>query len=130
MESRFGHDFSQVRVHTDTRAAESARAVNARAYTVGRNVVFGSGQYAPGSGEGQRLLAHELTHVVQQSATASGNGVSSHPPALQRETPEEEILRPPSLEESKAMMAETTCDFQTLCSLRRNEAGNRHAGTA
>ncbi len=66
MEPRFGHDFSGVRVHTDARAAESARAVNALAYTVGSNVVFGEGQYAPGSGSGQRLLAHELTHVVQQ----------------------------------------------------------------
>jgi peptidoglycan hydrolase-like protein with peptidoglycan-binding domain len=66
MEPRFGHDFSQVRVHTDGRAAESARAVNALAYTVGRDVVFGVGQYAPGTSEGKRLLAHELAHVVQQ----------------------------------------------------------------
>jgi hypothetical protein len=66
MEPRFGQDFSQVRVHTGSRAAESAQAVNALAYTVGRNVVFGTGQYAPGTNEGGRLLAHELTHVVQQ----------------------------------------------------------------
>ncbi len=66
MEPRFGHDFSQVRVHTDARAAESARAVNAQAYTVGRDVVFGTGQYGPGTLEGKRLLAHELTHVLQQ----------------------------------------------------------------
>ncbi len=66
MEPRFNYDFSQVRVHTDTKAAESAYAVNALAYTVGRDVVFGEGQYVPGSSEGQRLLAHELTHVVQQ----------------------------------------------------------------
>lgn len=66
MEPRFGHDFSQVRVHTDAKAAESARAVNALAYTVGRDVVFGIGQYAPGTSEGRRLMAHELTHVVQQ----------------------------------------------------------------
>jgi Domain of unknown function (DUF4157)/L,D-transpeptidase catalytic domain len=69
MEPRFGHDFSQVRVHTDARAVESARAVNALAYTVGRNVVFGVGQYATGTMEGRRLLAHELTHVVQQEHT-------------------------------------------------------------
>jgi hypothetical protein len=67
MEPRFGHDFSQVRVHTDAQAAESARTVNALAYTVGRDVVFGTGQYEPGTSEGKRLLAHELTHVVQQS---------------------------------------------------------------
>ncbi len=66
MEPRFGHDFSNVRVHTDARAAESARAVNALAYTVGRDVVFGRGQYMPGTMEGMRLMAHELTHVVQQ----------------------------------------------------------------
>ena len=66
MESRFGQDFSKVRIHTDDKAAASARAVDAYAYTVGRHVVFGARQYAPGTGEGQRLLAHELTHVVQQ----------------------------------------------------------------
>ena len=66
MESRFGHDFSGVRVHADARAAQSARAVSALAYTVGRDVVFGSGQYRPGTMMGKRLLAHELTHVVQQ----------------------------------------------------------------
>ncbi|MFB8789832.1 MAG: DUF4157 domain-containing protein [Potamolinea sp.] len=66
MESRFGHDFSGVRVHTDGKAAESAQSVNALAYTVGRDVVFGARQYTPGTTEGKHLLAHELTHVVQQ----------------------------------------------------------------
>lgn len=68
MESRFGHDFSQVRVHTGGPAAASAQSVGARAYTVGRNVVFGSGAYAPGTMQGRKLLAHELTHVMQQTA--------------------------------------------------------------
>jgi Domain of unknown function (DUF4157) len=67
MEAQFGEDFSTVRIHSDPRAADSARAVNARAYTVGRDVVFGSGQYAPATAAGQHLLAHELTHVVQQN---------------------------------------------------------------
>jgi hypothetical protein len=71
MESRFGHDFSQVRVHTNAKAAESACTVNALAYTVGRDVVFGGGQYAPTTSAGQRLLAHELAHVVQQGAQYS-----------------------------------------------------------
>jgi len=76
MEPRFGHDFSGVRVHTDARATESARAVNALAYTVGRDVVFGQGEYKPGTSEGRRLLAHELTHVVQQQrATQPLHGV-------------------------------------------------------
>lgn len=66
MEPRFGHDFSQVRVHTDARAAESARAVNALAYTVGRDLVFGARQHAPATNEGRLLIAHELTHVLQQ----------------------------------------------------------------
>ena len=67
MESRFGHDFSGVRVHTDGRAAQSAQAVNALAYTVGNHVAFDAGQYAPGTPAGRDLLAHELAHVVQQS---------------------------------------------------------------
>jgi Domain of unknown function (DUF4157) len=70
-EPRFRHDFSHVRIHTDPRAAESARAVGASAYTVGNHVVFGHGRYAPGTSYGTHLLAHELTHVVQQSR--SGN---------------------------------------------------------
>lgn len=67
MESRFGYDFSRVKVHTDDRAAESAKSVNALAYTLGNNVVFAKGQYDPRTNRGQRLLAHELAHVVQQS---------------------------------------------------------------
>ncbi len=70
MEPRFGQDFSGVRVHTDGKAAESARVVNALAYTVRRDIVFGAGQYTPGTSIGRRLLAHELTHAAQQ-----GNGV-------------------------------------------------------
>jgi len=70
METSFGHDFSHVRIHTDQQASESARAVNALAYTVGRDVAFRSGTYAPGTSEGRRLIAHELAHVVQQSAAS------------------------------------------------------------
>ena len=66
-EPRFGRDFSRVRVHTDGRAAEVAGAVSARAFTLGRDIVFGGGQYEPGTTIGQHLLAHELTHVVQQN---------------------------------------------------------------
>jgi Domain of unknown function (DUF4157) len=73
MESRFSHNFSGVRVHTDAEAAESAQAVNALAYTVGQNVVFGVGQYAPGTGSGRRLLAHELVHTIQQSKLSNNN---------------------------------------------------------
>jgi hypothetical protein len=71
MEPRFGHDFSRVRIHSDSRAAESARAVNALAYTVGDHLVFDHSHYAPGTHEGRRLLAHELTHTIQQSRASS-----------------------------------------------------------
>jgi hypothetical protein len=71
MESRFGHDFSQVKVHTDDKSAESAQAVNALAYTVGQDIVFGSGRYAPDTLDGKKLLAHELTHTIQQHSAKS-----------------------------------------------------------
>ena len=71
MEPRFGHNFADVRVHSDTQAAEAARELNALAYTVGRDVVFNAGQYTPGTSAGRRLIAHELTHVVQQSLGGS-----------------------------------------------------------
>jgi len=67
MEPRLGSDFSRVRVHTDTKAAESTRAVNALAYTVGPDIAFATGAFGPDTGPGRRLLAHELAHVVQQS---------------------------------------------------------------
>ena len=75
MERRFGHDFSRVRVHSGEAAEQSAREVNAHAYTVGHNMVFAPGQFAPGTHDGRRLIAHELTHVVQQS----GGGMPSVP---------------------------------------------------
>jgi hypothetical protein len=66
MEGRFGHSFSDVRVHTDEKASASAESVGANAYTVGSDIVFRSGQFDTASSTGQRTLAHELTHVVQQ----------------------------------------------------------------
>ena len=94
-ESRFGYDFGGVRVHTGAAASDSAHAIQARAYTLGRDVVFGAGQYDPSSSSGKRLLAHELAHVVQQSthsraiaqrqsATLSLSALSQ--PLLQRDT--------------------------------------------
>jgi hypothetical protein len=79
MEPRFGHDFSQVRVHSGPSAAESARILNARAYTVGNNLAFADGQYAPSSQAGRTLIAHELAHVVQQESV---------PPVLSPESSE------------------------------------------
>jgi hypothetical protein len=66
LEPRFGHDFSKVRVHHDAQATESARAVNARAFTVGSNIIFGRGEYRPETEHGAWLLSHELSHVIQQ----------------------------------------------------------------
>lgn len=84
MEPRFGYDFSGVRLHTDAKAAESARAVGALAYTVGQNVVFGSGQHTPHTSAGQRLIAHELTHVMQQNQMTNGKVHRLTAPWLQR----------------------------------------------
>jgi hypothetical protein len=70
MEARFGHDFSQVRVHADADAAESARSLGALAFTVGNDVVFGAAKYRPDTPEGRQLLRHELTHVVQRARRA------------------------------------------------------------
>lgn len=73
MEPRFGHDFSRVRIHADGQSAHAARTIQARAYTLGNDVVLGEGEYRPATASGKRLLAHELVHVVQQSG---GNGTS------------------------------------------------------
>jgi len=70
MQDRLGHDFRSVRIHTGEQAADAAHAVEARAFTVGSDVVFGAGQYAPGTAAGRRLLAHELTHVAQGDTSA------------------------------------------------------------
>ncbi|WP_217468642.1 DUF4157 domain-containing protein [Paraburkholderia fynbosensis] len=69
LEPRFGHDFSRVRVHTNDRAAKSAQSIGASAYTTGSDIVFAAGQYDPGSRAGRHLLAHELTHTIQQRAS-------------------------------------------------------------
>jgi len=102
MEPRFGRDFSHVRVHADSQAAESARSVNALAYTVGQNIVFDSGQYAPATPGGQRLLAHELTHVLQQES-----GI----PAIQRQT------KPP------LNVAQTAADLEAQTCVSQDEPG-------
>jgi len=78
-ESSFEYDFGNVRIHNDARAAGSAKAINALAYTSGRNIIFGPGQYSPNSNNGRRLLAHELTHVVQQ-------GAANRTPTIQRQS--------------------------------------------
>jgi hypothetical protein len=82
-EPRFGHDFGQVRVHSDAKAAESARAVGARAYTVGRHIVFGASEYPPAWRGGNWLVAHELAHVIQQGVATPFASGSRRVSALQ-----------------------------------------------
>ena len=88
MEPRFGHDFSQVRVHRDEKSADSARSVNALAYTVGNDIVFGANQYCPQSTEGKKILAHELTHTIQQ-----GSDVRRLPDRLETTSPNDTVER-------------------------------------
>lgn len=87
MESRFGHDFSRVRIHTGTVAASFAKRINARAFTLGRHIVFGEGETPARSGSGTRLLAHELAHVAQnQRSGGSGAGSSAGQAVIKRES--------------------------------------------
>jgi hypothetical protein len=104
MEPRFGHDFANVRVHTDEKAASSARAVNASAYTVGNNIVFDSGRFNSNSMDGRRLLAHELTHVVQQSA-GRGPGILARQPADDQKPKATDNPPPKAPEEQKPQQA-------------------------
>ena len=93
-EPRFGADFSDLRVHTGARADEAAESIGARAFTIGRNIVFGAGQYAPESQQGRTLLAHELTHTVQQ---AGAGGI--HEPIQQKVDEESFAKRGGKIEE-------------------------------
>jgi len=116
MQSRFGYDFSKVRVHADRTAAESAQAVAALAYTVGNETVFGSSQYAPHTAAGQRLLAHEITHVVQQPDAASGSMFSSalrigpvEDPSEREAREAEDLLAPSAPRVLPGSMGEKAC---------------------
>jgi hypothetical protein len=71
METRFGHDFSRIRIHADSPAAQTAKDLGARAYAVGSDIVFAAGEYVPGTAQGRRLLAHELAHTIQQRSSAA-----------------------------------------------------------
>lgn len=112
LEPRFGHDFSQVRVHADAKAVESAAAVNAHAYTVGRHIVFGDRKHAPATADGRRLLAHELTHVIQQSRNES----SAHQLAIGR-IPNHSIQR-----DDAAAKARETAKSAHLAELQKIES--------
>ena len=89
MQSRFGHDFSQVRVHTDADAARSAQALKAQAYTIGNEIVFDLGRFDPTGAGGRRLLAHELAHVIQQSAGYAPPAVARQPVDAEKKSPKD-----------------------------------------
>lgn len=91
-EPRFGYDFSKVKIHSDTVAAKSAQSINALAYTSGNNIVFNSGQYAPDTNSGKRLLSHELTHVVQQNANHLSRSIMRQPDDKKKE-PKSDIAK-------------------------------------
>jgi hypothetical protein len=128
MESRFGRDFGDVRVHSDSVAAESAGAVGARAYTVGETIVFGDGEYRPGADSGRRLLAHELSHVVQQShsaQTAMQRDVSDDveaPSARQGPGTGEDITPQPMDEPNRAPSCADVCGEKDMCIREPREA--------
>jgi hypothetical protein len=122
MQGRLGHDFSDVRVHNDSRAHESAQSVNAHAYTVGSNVVFQRDKYDPGSAAGKTMLAHELTHVIQQRSgpvdgTDSGGGIKVSDPS-------DRFEREASSNAEKAMAAPvpTTQAAPSGAAVQRDEA--------
>ena len=94
MEPRYGYDFSKVRIHTDAQSMESARALGAKAYTLGSQVVFGRGRYSPSALEGQRLIAHELTHVVQQARVASAPIIQRDPDLALPQLPDVQLIPP------------------------------------
>ena len=106
-EPRFGSDFSAVRIHTDSSAANAARQLSAQAFTTGSDIFFGTGKYQPETAEGQRLLAHELTHVVQQSA---GRMVHKLPDSQHITKKEEEPAPPEPVEEEVVEVAADASD--------------------
>ncbi|CAN5908827.1 hypothetical protein BH23GEM7_BH23GEM7_23990 [soil metagenome] len=108
MEQRFGHDFSRVRVHSGAAAEQSARDVNADAYTVGHNIVFAEGQFAPQTTAGRRLLAHELTHVVQQSGLQLG---------ARRQEPKDTGEAAPTSRVSPPQVVQRSPDEETSCAI-------------
>lgn len=120
MEPRFGYDFSEVRVHTNSQATQSARMVNALAYTVGRDIVFGPGQYAPHTEEGRKLLAHELAHVVQQdSPTQAGPGLKIGDSGSVLEEVAESVSS--SVAESRGQHPSASTMFDGVLALQRQE---------
>ncbi len=123
MEQRLGYDFSHVRVHTDSYAARKSNELNAEAFTIGRNIFFNAGRYNPASTEGKRLLAHELTHVVQQNYQSYIQRLGSNPgcSAAERTTIHQAIFNARGwLNKAIPKLEASPLSAQVLSSLRRN----------
>ena len=133
MESRLGHDFSDVRVHNDSQAHESARSVNAHAYTVGSNIVFQRDKYDPSSSEGKTMLAHELTHVVQQrSGPVDGTSAAG---GIKVSDPSDRFEREASANADRVMSADVTASPaagtpSATAAVQRDEAPEEEEETA
>ena len=131
MQARLGHDFSDVKVHTDSQAHESARSVNAHAYTVGSSVVFQRDKYDPSSTEGKTMLVHELTHVVQQRSgpvdgTSAGGGIKISDPS-------DRFEREASANADRVMSADVTPSLavgSSAAAVQREEAPEEDEETA
>lgn len=135
MEARFGgQDFGDVRVHTDSAAHDSAKSVNAQAYTVGSNIVFQRDMYDPSSASGQHMLAHELTHVVQQRSgpvdgTETGGGVKVSDPSDRFER--EAVANADRLMSQPAPAATATAGAATAgAAVQRHAEGDGHDHSA
>jgi len=132
-EPSFGCDFSRVRLHTDAQAAETAQMVNARAFTVGKDVVFAAGQYAPETIEGKKLLAHELSHVVQQHVEGLSDKKSfnrpMHETILRKNGPQKEItykVSPGTETENPAIIWRQNGNIIAILEFDNNENLNRY----
>jgi hypothetical protein len=126
MESRLGEDLSDVRVHTGGKADQSARSINAQAYTVGNDVVFGGGKYQPESPTGQRIIAHELTHVIQQRSgpvegTEAAGGIKVSDPSDRFEQAAERTADRMMSDPTAPVSAEASS--QTAATAQRAEKG-------
>jgi hypothetical protein len=110
-EPRFGCDFSQVRIHTGTQADQAARALNAYAFTVGRDIVFKAGHYAPDELAGRRLLAHELAHTIQQGASSPVTAINFHTPSTFYGIQASASVARPLLATKHSMLQKANCNF-------------------
>ena len=125
-ELRFGNDFSRVRIHTEARAADMARVLNAQAFTLGNDIVINAGRYAPETSEGKKLLAHEMTHVVQQNA-GNVRAPSDQGQALHGSNSPSRSLRPPIQRAAEVHLKSTDLSIQRLIYLREGDEGTEHS---